>query len=203
MSLMLTHFVFAVAQNQPATNSESNNQTVALAPPMNESDRLSFMQDERATTVAESSAGSLLLRTLGAMLLIVGLIFCGAWGLKKFGVNFGLFSADKQISLDSPDLAILNSVNLGGGRTLSVVKFGSRNLLVGSTAQSFTLLADETENAENTLSVVSQNRSVSDLLAQETNSFAEEADSFVEELNFAIAHFDDFDKQPATANFKC
>ena len=185
-------FVQTVAAQTPAgsplSSNEPANQQAAPAA-MNDDDRLPFMQDDRNNVAVANSnngaeAGSswlLLLRTVGAMLLIVGLIFFGAWSIKKFGANFGLFQTNNVAKPDAPDLIVLNSVSVGTGRTLVVVRFGERNLLVGSTAQSFTLLADEEKSLPTAVSPNS--RSVAELLAEENNSFADELDSADERLN--------------------
>jgi flagellar biogenesis protein FliO len=63
----------------------------------------------------------------------------------------------------------LTSVSLGNGRTISTVRFGERILLVGSTAQNFTLLAEEAlKPAETSLL---QTRSVAELLDEEVADF--------------------------------
>ncbi len=101
-------------------------------------DRLPFMPHEEAKDSADSvGTGSIILKTFGAMLIIVGLIFFAAWGLKKFG-----FGNKSNANADAPELTIVSTVTVGSGRTISSIKFGSRVLLVGSTPQSFTLLAD-------------------------------------------------------------
>lgn len=182
ISLLLALFLcapicFAQAANQPdAANQNSITQ---------ENDHLPFMQTEQAASAqSEPGTGGLLLKTLGAMLLIVGLIFVGAWTLKKFG--FGNVKA--TASADVPDLAILSSVSLGSGRTISTVKFGARVLLVGSTAQSFTLLADEfsdeTNNPKITENLLSPSpRSVAELLDEENVSFAQELNAAQNKLH--------------------
>lgn len=131
-----------------------------------EYENLPFMQTEQAAR-NETGSGGLLLKTLGAMFLIVGLIFVGAWGMKKLG--FGNFKANS--AEDAPDLTILSSVSLGSGRTISTVRFGERTLLIGSTAQSFTLLADDAENDAETKT---KPRSVAEMLARESDSFSAE-----------------------------
>ena len=146
-----------------------------------ENDHLPFMQntEQQAAETKEPSTGGLLLKTLGAMLLIVGLIFVGAWTLKKFG--FG--NVKSSASAEVPDLTILSSVSLGSGRTISSVKFGDRVLLVGSTAQNFTLLADD-EFSTGTHSLKSSEnlslpapRSVAEMLDEENVSFQQEFES--------------------------
>ena len=142
---------------------------VAQSPtePTRPDDRLPFMQTEQtATAPAEPSNAGLMIKSLGAMLLIVGLIFFGAWGLKKFG--FGGFKA--KDSADTLTLSIVSTLSVGTNCSLSVVQFGQRTLLVGSSPQSFTLLADETNEAEYS---ATNSRSVAEMLAEE-NSFAEE-----------------------------
>ncbi len=129
--MVFTPFVMAqtAAENAPA---ESSTQSAAT------DDRLPFMPHEEARESADSvGTGGIIIKTFGAMLIIVGLIFFAAWGLKKFG--FGNKSA---ANADAPELTIVSTVTVGSGRTISSIKFGSRVLLVGSTPQSFTLLAD-------------------------------------------------------------
>jgi flagellar biosynthetic protein FliO len=80
----------------------------------------------------------LLLRTLGALLLIVGLIVAATWGLRRVGKGrLG------RCGEDVPELSVLSTVGLGDRRSLAVVRFGERTLLLGSTAQAITLLAEE------------------------------------------------------------
>lgn len=166
--LMLAPFCFA--QNSPANTTNQQNTEI-----MGEDDRLPFMQNEQSTTMQEPSSGGLLLKTLGAMLLIVGLIFGGAWGAKKLG--FGNFNSKN--SADDVNLTILTSVSLGNGRTISTVRFGERILLVGSTAQSFTLLAEETKIEETSLL---NSRSVAEMLNDDIIPFNLEFDNAQDRL---------------------
>ena len=156
---------------ETATQNQVQNQTEQRqsAETFGENDRLPFMQTTDSPANNEPSSGGLLIKTLGAMFLIVGLIFFGAWGLKKLGFgNFKTAAAE-----DAPDLTILTSISLGSGRTISTVRFGDRTLLVGSTAQSFTLLAEDAENEF--LSETDKPRSVAEMLAAESEiSFADE-----------------------------
>jgi flagellar protein FliO/FliZ len=109
------------------------------SPVVQSDDRLPFMSESaREEQQAAPSTGGLMLRTLGALLLIVGLIVAAAWGMKRFGgARFG-----KAVE-DSPNLVVLNSVGLGDKRSIAVIRFGERTMLIGSTAQSITLLAEE------------------------------------------------------------
>ena len=148
---------------------------------LGENEHIPFMQKDSSVKMNDSNSGSFMLRTLGAMLLILGLIFFGAWGLKKLGFGNSM-SNDEH---DAPDLAILSSVSPGSGRTLSVVRFGERTLLIGSTAQSFALLADEAGTKPN---FEGNPRSVSELLAEENLSFDEELERAEEEFNSIRNH---------------
>jgi len=144
---------------------------------MGEDDRLPFMQNQESQAVPETSSGGLLVKTLGAMLLVVGLIFGGAWGAKKLG--FGNLSSANPA--DDLQLKILTSVSLGSGRTISTVRFGERILLVGSTTQSFTLLAEEeTKMAETSLL---GSRSVAELLDDDRIHFDLELEKAAERLD--------------------
>jgi flagellar protein FliO/FliZ len=127
-------------------------------------DRIPFMAQSGSEAGAEApSAAGLLMRTLGALLLIIGLIAAAAWGLRRFGgARFGAPSED------APELAVLTTISLGDKRSLAAVRFGGRLLLIGSTAQSITLLA--TDDPKPVWDV--QARSVADLLEEgETPSF--------------------------------
>jgi len=110
----------------------------AAASPQSADDRLPFMAgEESASREQPPTATGLLIRTLGALLLIVGLIVAAAWGMKRFGgARFGTPQEN------APPLAILNSLSLGERRSLTIVRFGDRTLLLGSTANSVTLLAE-------------------------------------------------------------
>jgi flagellar biosynthetic protein FliO len=133
------------AAPSPTATPETKAEETAPAPasqssPVDQSDdRLPFMTESaREEQQAAPSTGGLMLRTLGALLLIVGLIVAAAWGMKRFGgARFG-----KAVE-DAPNLVVLNSVGLGDKRSIAVVRFGSRTMLIGSTAQSITLLAEE------------------------------------------------------------
>lgn len=84
------------------------------------------------------SMSTLLIRTFGALLLIVGLIAASGWGLRKFGL-----ARQKSKGDEAHSLTVVNTVALGDKKTLQVVKFGDRTLLIGSTSQGITLLAEE------------------------------------------------------------
>lgn len=145
----------------------ANQPNVQNAEIMGENDRLPFMQNDQTAANPEPTSGSMLFKTFGSMFLIVGLLFFGAWGVKKYG----LFGVKTVVADDAPNLKIMSSVTVANGQTVSAIRFGERILLVGSTAQSFTLLAEEFEE-ENV--VENQPKSVSDLLAEENASFGKE-----------------------------
>lgn len=147
--------------------------------PMGEDDDLPFMRsEEQSVAGAATNTGTLALRALGSMILIVGLIFCGAWGLKKYGPA-GFRKAGP--AADRPDLTVLATVSLGGGRSISTVRFGEKILLVGATAQAVTLLADAEVNDSNDPAPIlaAENRSprsVAEMLAEESAAFTPPAD---------------------------
>jgi flagellar biosynthetic protein FliO len=99
---------------------------------------LPFMEQTGPEAEAEGpSAAGLLARTLGALLLIVGLMVAVAWCMRRFGGP--RFGAQRG----GPDeLSVVASVSLGDRRSLSVVRFGERTLLLGSTPQAITLLSE-------------------------------------------------------------
>jgi flagellar biogenesis protein FliO len=157
--------VFSFAQIKD--ESKPDEKLAQQSEPLGEDERIPFMQKSETTISSEPSSGGLMLRTLGAMVLIVGLIFAGAWGLRKLG--FGNTKSDAD---DSFDMAVLSTVSLGSGRTISTLRFGERILLVGSTPQSFTLLADETDNRSQ---VNVKPMSVAEMLAEDPETSFTEA----------------------------
>lgn len=170
VALAATAFAPTVVAQGDANGSaatESSPASITAEPsatPLPADDRLPFMTQSGSEAGAEApSTGGLLVRTLGALLLIMGLIAAAAWGMRRFGgARFGAPSAD------APELAVLTTISLGDKRSLAAVRFGERLLLIGSTAQSITLLA--TDEARPVWNV--QARSVADLLEDgETPSF--------------------------------
>ena len=158
----------------PAASENTANQPTAAAEPMREDERIPFMaEDEKAGGNSSStapSAGGLIIRTLGALCLVGGLIFAGAWGLKKFG-GYGFGKTEESAA---GALSVVSSVTLGANRTLSVVRFGEKTLLVGSTAQSIALLATLDATAENAASRPAP-RSVAEMLDDEEFTFEEDS----------------------------
>jgi flagellar biosynthetic protein FliO len=150
-------------------------QTPAVVP-LPADDRLPFMvANEPESREQPASASGLLLRTLGALALIVGLIVVVAWGMKRFGgARFGTPQEN------APPLVVLNSLSLGDRRTLTIVRFGDRTLLLGSTSHAVTLLAETEPDDFPPLA-----RSVADILNDEPPA------AFSEELFSATAHLDD------------
>ncbi len=128
--------------------------------PVSQPKELPFKLNDRNELATEApSASGLLLRTFGALLFIVGLIAAAGWGLRYFGViNFG-----KQQG-ETAGLRVLDTVPLGERRMLTLVKFGERTLLIGSTPQGLTLLAEQADEAEPQSSYMPTVRTVTDLL---------------------------------------
>jgi flagellar biosynthetic protein FliO len=131
--------------------------------------------DQRDSREQPPTATGLLIRTLGALLIIVGLIVAAAWGMKRFGG--ARFGTPKE---NAPTLAILNSLSLGERRSLTIVRFGDRTLLLGSTANSVTLLA-ETETDDLTPPA----RTVAEILNDDKPAI------FSQELFSATEHLDE------------
>jgi flagellar biosynthetic protein FliO len=93
------------------------------------------------------------------LLLIIGFIAAAGWGLRYFGIiNFG-----KQQG-EAAGLKVMDTVQLGDRRTLTIVRFGERTLLIGSTPQGLTLLAEQADEAEVPNNFMPPVRTVTDLL---------------------------------------
>jgi flagellar biosynthetic protein FliO len=156
----------AQAQPEQAPEPPAPDQNYEQLPFMTERNR------ERETIGAEApSVAGLLVRTLGALLLIVGLIGAAAWGLRKFGgARFA------QTTTGALALEVLSTVSLGERRSLSVVRFGDATLLIGSSPQNITLLATHQGSNTEIENKTPTRVSVADLLErEETNAdFAQE-----------------------------
>lgn len=155
-----------------------------VASPKPADDRLPFMAGGEGSEVdthqQPPTAMGLLMRTLGALLLIVGLIVAAAWGMKRFGgARFGTAKEN------APALAILNSLSLGERRSLTIVRFGDRTLLLGSTAQSVTLLAEAEADDSSPPDFTLPARSVADILNDDKPAL------FSQELFSATEHLDE------------
>ena len=146
------------------------------ASPLRADDHLPFMASEEPDSHGQPpSALGLLVRTLGALLLIVGLIVAASWGMKRYGgARFGTPLEN------APALVVLNSLSLGERRSLTIVRFGDRTLLLGSTAHAVTLLAESEVD-----DFSPPPRSVADIL-DDANPAA-----FSHELFNATAHLDE------------
>lgn len=180
------------ASTGAAPGDASSNSGASVTEKQNGDARLPFLAHDQSEAEAPG-AGGLLLRTLGALLLIVGLIIAASWGIKRMGgARFG------AAQTDAPELRVLASVALGDKRSLAIVRFGERNLLVGSTAQSITLLAEDAEETNDVYAsaAIPQARSVAELLQYETvedtqrnDATKREPHSFAGELSIAGARF--------------
>ena len=153
------------AAPEPSVKAKSDKETksASQAPPlasMPEPQPLPFKLNDRNQLATEApSAGGMLLRTFGMLALIVGFIAAAGWGLRYFGIiNFG-----KQQS-EAAGLKVLDTVTLGERRTLTLVKFGERTLLIGSTPQGLTLLAEQSDEVLPEINYRPTVRTVTDLL---------------------------------------
>lgn len=160
--LVLFASCLMVGAQEPANQQQQSKQNAGV---MTESDRLPFMQTDEISTTEEPGTGGMMIKTFGSLFLIIGLLFFGAWGVKKYG----LFGINLGATENSPELKVTSSVSIANGQMISVVRFGDRVLLVGSTPQSFTLLADEYSDSLQETNF--EPKSVSALLAEENKGF--------------------------------
>lgn len=172
------------ATSQPDTSKNAAPATSPTAMPSDapDDDRLPFMLGPDRDTHAESpSAIGLLARTFGALLLVIGLLIGGTWALRR--VKGSPFAASR----DDARLTVVKTINIGDRRSLTVVRFGERTLLLGSTQQSVTLLAsDDDEDLSAWSSAIEPPfRSVADVLAASDDEPPARQVSFASELNRA------------------
>lgn len=140
-------------------------------------ERLPFMKhDDVAAESAAPSAGGLLLRTCGALLLVLGLLVAAAWAARRWGGQSFAGRPDPETAL-----AVVATLSLGERRTVSAVRFGDRLLLLGATPQAITLLASSERPQR---PAKPRMRSVAELLAAD-EAGAVEAPSFAQALTSA------------------
>jgi flagellar protein FliO/FliZ len=82
-------------------------------------------------------SGTTILTTAGYLFLLLGVIFLAYWLLKRFGVPGALTSSGPN----GPKL--VNRLMLGNRQSVTVVRYRDRDLLLGVTEHSVTLLAEE------------------------------------------------------------
>lgn len=155
------------AEMKPEPKPEPQAAQPPPAEPMGEDDRLDFMRTEEVEQPQEPGSSGLIIKSVGALALVIALLFAGTWSLRKLG--FG--GKKPTVDAEQVNLAIVSSIPMGGGRTLSTIQFGDRILLVGATPQNISLLAEEIPFDSE---FSRRPRSVADLLAGDDRSFEHE-----------------------------
>jgi flagellar biosynthetic protein FliO len=141
---------------QPVSASPASQPDTSAQP----DDRLPFMLKDEGGTTDQPGGFGMLARTVGALLLIIGLLVASMWCLRRIkGSRFGAATEDAR-------LAVLSTVSIGDRRSLTVVRFGDRLLLLGSTQQSVTLLASDDSEALSDGSEYMPPRSVAEVLGE-------------------------------------
>lgn len=161
----------------PETSKPAAPATAPAATP--DDDRLPFMRGpERGAEPAPPSAVGMLARTFGALLLVIGLLIGGTWCLRR--IKGSPFAAGR----DDARLTVIKTISIGERRSLTLVRFGERTLLLGSTQQSVTLLAsDDDEDLSNWSASGPAFRSVADVLAAGDDEPAAQPVSFANEMD--------------------
>ncbi len=121
------------------------------------------LNDRKEVNIPPPSPLGLIVRTIGALLLIVGLVFGAAWLLRRFDLL--PFNNTKD---ESNGLKVVSTVRLGERRALSVVKFGEKMLLIGSSPEGLTLLSEQEDEIAVPTPQPNNPRTVTDLLARGT-----------------------------------
>jgi flagellar protein FliO/FliZ len=83
-------------------------------------------------------SGTTILTTAGYLCLLLGVIFLAYWLLKRFGVPGALTGSGQ----DGPKL--VSRLMLGNRQSVAVVRYRDKDLLLGVTEHSVSLLAEET-----------------------------------------------------------
>lgn len=133
----------AAQRSETPTTAENGERTETLGRDVASDERLFLEPSPGVLAEQAPSTFNLLARTTGSLALILGLLVGGMVLFRRFGGPKAL-----RASNDVPELAVLSSVSLGRERTLALVRFGSRTLLVGSTPHAITLLTESDEHDE-------------------------------------------------------
>jgi len=145
-----------ISPDVPPAHSTTTTHSVLPSSNDNTDDKLPFMSDEHYASDAHApSATAMLVRTLGALLLIVGLIVIVSYGLRRFG---GARFSDARA--ENKTLDVISTVSLGDKRSLAVVRFEDQTLLIGTTPHSISFLAKRRNDDKD----ANNYRSVADLL---------------------------------------
>jgi len=99
-----------------------------------------FLEDEAVTMGTEPSTVSVLLDMAWKLGLVLALAYGVLWLAKRF-VSVRAVTGGQQMK-------VIETVTLGGNRSLHLLRVGSRTLLVGATSQQLSTLADVSEAAE-------------------------------------------------------
>jgi flagellar biogenesis protein FliO len=164
LALILSSFLQARAQ----TGEQMSTPPQASQPAPPSPEERSFLDERMAGAPGQPETFNLIARTMGSLIIILGLIISGSILLRRFG----LAKASPTMG-DAPELVVLSSVTLGRERSLSVVRFGSRTLLIGSTPHAVTLLTEEESEEPAPVG------SVADLLNEDFAAELERADALV------------------------
>ena len=92
-----------------------------------------------ALPAAEVGLASVL-KTAGALFLILAILFIGFWFLRKYGPALGVGGVKKA------GLELIGQLPLGPKRGLAVVRFEGRTLVLGVTEHQINLVAELPEN---------------------------------------------------------
>ena len=93
-------------------------------------------QGEETNTTPSIGTGSMLFRTLGALILVLGAFLLLLWGARK------LFPQQLGIGVSGSHLRLLQSLPLGPKRYVSLIEADGKRLLVGVTETQINLIKD-------------------------------------------------------------
>lgn len=121
--------------NQISLANSNTKETKLSNQDVKDEDSLPFMKKEKEPE--ELNGFGLLLRTVGALLLILGLLVVGVWAMRRMG-NPRLGLPDSKTPF-----TVLSTTSIGDKQSVSAVRFGNRILLLGATGNSIRVLASE------------------------------------------------------------
>lgn len=143
LCLKSTSLASELTQKLTDTNEISFNSSTDTSPKENQlseqketdEDPLPFIEKEKKTQ--ELNSFGLLLRTVGALILILGLLILVVWVMRQMS-SYRSGASDTKTSL-----VILSTLSIGDKQSVTAIRFGNRILLLGATNNSINILASE------------------------------------------------------------
>lgn len=118
------------------SGSRSTGPSATAEPPRRQGGSLFSQESDFGKSAEDFGTGKLLFRTMISVVLVVALGATAIYLSKKFG--------SKLSNLPGREIQVIETAHLGPRKMVHLIKIGDRRLLVGSTNENISMLADVT-----------------------------------------------------------